>query len=91
MLTGEVVEQMFSAPALIRAADAEKKQNELHYGFGWLRWNAGDGRLVNSHNGALACTAAAPLMLSPRPAPSSPRRPCRGDRISLSARLISNP
>ncbi len=63
LLTSEVVEQMFSAQALIRAADAEKKQNELHYGFGWLRWNAGDGRLVNSHNGALACTAAALIKL----------------------------
>ena len=63
LLSSETVEQMFAAHALIRPANAEKNQSELHYGFGWLRWNAGDGRRVHSHNGALPCTAAALIKL----------------------------
>jgi N-acyl-D-amino-acid deacylase len=63
LLERDIVEQMFSAQTLIRAANPEKNQSELHYGLGWLRWHARDGRLVNSHNGALPCTAAALIKL----------------------------
>lgn len=63
LLASDVVEQMFAVQALVRAANPEKNQIELHYGFGWLMWNASDGRRVQCHNGALPCTAAALIKL----------------------------